>query len=98
MKRKQFLAALASFAAFPSLPRFAAAQAPNTWPNRPVTLVVPFAPGGVTDVSARVVARQLGKRLGGTFLIENRAGASGNIGTTQVARAAPDGYTFLCSE
>jgi len=72
----------------------AAAQAQD-WPARSIRLVVPFAPGGVTDTSARVVADRLGARLGQSVVVENRAGASGNIGTQQVAQSAPDGYTLL---
>jgi tripartite-type tricarboxylate transporter receptor subunit TctC len=73
-------------------PSFASAQ---SWPARPVTLVVPFPAGGAPDIVARFLAEALGEKLGQRFVVENRTGASGNIGALTVARAAPDGYTIM---
>jgi tripartite-type tricarboxylate transporter receptor subunit TctC len=65
------------------------------WPDKPVTLVVPFPPGGSTDLIARALAPRLQEKLGGSFITDNRAGATGTIGAGQVARTAPDGHTLL---
>lgn len=72
----------------------ASAQA---WPNRTITIIVPFPAGGTTDITARLIAAELTKSLGQQVIVENRAGANGNIGSAQVAKAAPDGYTLLMS-
>jgi tripartite-type tricarboxylate transporter receptor subunit TctC len=82
--------ALASLAALAAAPAFAQA-----YPAHQINLLVPWAPGGSTDILARIVAQQLFQSMGQPVIIENRTGASGNIGTAAVARAAPDGYTLL---
>jgi tripartite-type tricarboxylate transporter receptor subunit TctC len=67
----------------------------DTWPSKSVRIVVPSGPGGITDIVARIMAQRLSERLGQSFIIDNRAGAGGIIGTEVVAHAAPDGYTLL---
>jgi len=82
------LAGLALAMASPTLPQ-------SGFPARPVTMVVGFAPGGGTDIAARIIAKKLGEDVGQSVVVENRSGAGGNIATEQVARAAPDGHTLL---
>jgi tripartite-type tricarboxylate transporter receptor subunit TctC len=87
-------AALAAVATLAALTATAQAQAQD-WPNRPITLIVPFAPGGGVDASARLQALAMGEILGQTIVVENVGAAAGTVGTGRVAKAAPDGYTML---
>lgn len=79
------------------LPALAQGQSAAPWPNRPVRIVVPFAPGGSTDIVARILSQYLGERLGQPFPVENRPGAGATLASHQVAQAAPDGYTLVIS-
>jgi tripartite-type tricarboxylate transporter receptor subunit TctC len=87
--RHRLLAALAGIVAFA-----APAVAQDKWPSKPVTVIVPFAAGGNTDVLARLFAEKIGAALGANFVIENKAGAGGSVGLAQLAKSAPDGYTI----
>ena len=90
--RRNFLHLAASAAALPAVSRFAFAQA---YPSRSVRIIVPFPAGQATDTIARLMGQSLLERIGQPFVIENRTGAGGNIGTESVVRATPDGYTLL---
>ena len=92
LPRRNFLHLTAGAAALPALPRFALAQA---YPVGPVRIIVPYAPAGVGDITARLVGQWLLEQFGQTFVIENRPGAGANIGTEVVVHAAADGYTLL---
>ena len=92
LPRRQFLHLAAGAAALPAVSRIAWAQA---YPSRPVRIIVGFAAGGAADIVARLMGQWLSERLGQQFVIENRPGAGGNIGTEAVVRAPADGYTLL---
>lgn len=90
--RRALLATAAGAALLCALPSGAFAQA---WPTKPITIIVPFSAGGTTDILARIVGQALGTELGQTVVIENRAGAGGNVGGQAAARAPADGYTLF---
>lgn len=92
LNRRAVLTGAAAFGAISLLPRRAGA---DQWPTRPVKLVVPFAAGGTTDILARVVAAKVSEEFGQQFIVENKTGAGGNIAAEFVAKAEPDGYTFV---
>ncbi len=90
-------AGLASLAAALALAVPFITQAQGRWPEKPVTIVVPFPAGGSTDMVARALAQEMGHQLGQSFVVDNRPGATGTLGAGMVKRAAPDGYTLLVS-
>src|SRR5215510_13175582 len=92
LPRRKFLHLAAGAAALSTISRLAWAQA---YPTRPVRVIVPYAPGGPTDILGRLIAQSLSEHLGKQFYVENIGGAGGNVGMGQAARAAPDGYTIL---
>jgi tripartite-type tricarboxylate transporter receptor subunit TctC len=92
LPRRKFLHLALGAAALPAVSSITRAQ---TYPSRPVRIIVPFAPAGSSDIVARLVGQWLSERLGQPFVIENRPGGGGNIGTEAVVRASPDGYTLL---
>src|SRR5262245_36204791 len=91
--RRQFLHLAAGAAAMPAVSQLAWAQA--AYPTRPVRIIIGFPPGGPSDLAARLIGQWLSDRLGQPFIIENRPGASSNIGTEAVVKASADGYTLL---
>ena len=93
--RRQFLHLAAGAAALPALPRIARAQA---WPMRPVTIILPFAPGGGSDLATRIIGEHMSRTLGQQFVVQNIAGAGGTLGSTRAMRADPDGYTILTGQ
>ncbi|MBR0874250.1 tripartite tricarboxylate transporter substrate binding protein [Bradyrhizobium tropiciagri] len=92
--RRRFIAAGTAAAAMPLVSRGAAAQA---WPSRQIRMICSYPAGGQTDLLARAFGEYISKQVGQTVVVENKAGASGSIGAAEVARAAPDGHTILCS-
>src|SRR5215467_14239170 len=95
LPRRNFLHLAAGAAALPAVSRIARAQA---YPSRPITLIVPFAPGGGTDVAARIVGEHMTRTLGQQIVIQNVPGAGGTLGATRAMRAEPDGYTILMGQ
>src|SRR5688572_16261040 len=93
MRRRTFLTSVA--ATFAAAKMTAVPAQAQSYPSRPVTIIIPFAPGGGSDVVARAIAPLLGQKLGGTVVVENVSGAAGAIAATRVSRAAPDGHTLI---
>ncbi len=95
LNRRSFLAATLAVVSAPAAAQTSGQAAP--WPSKPIKLVVPYAPGGTTDVVARMVAEYLGQKLGQNIIVDNKPGKGAMVGTALVAKAAPDGYTLLMS-
>src|SRR6516165_9890112 len=95
LPRRTFLHLAVGAAVLPAVPRLARAQA---YPTRPVRIISGFPPGGSNDLYARLIAQWLSERLGQQFIVENRAGAGGNLGTETASKAAADGYTLLLAD
>jgi len=92
LKRRQFLILTAGIGALASVGATA-----DSYPSKPIRLIVPFAPGGSTDILARIIAEPLGKKLGQPVIIDNKGGAGGIVGTMEMIRSAPDGYTLVAA-
>ena len=92
LRRRQFLQLAATAAALPAMPRIACA---DTYPNRPVRIIVGFPPGSATDIDMRLIAAPLGQKLGQEVIVDNKPGAGSNLAAEAVSRATPDGYTLL---
>jgi tripartite-type tricarboxylate transporter receptor subunit TctC len=95
MKRRELIASLGTILAVWPLRVAAQTETAQTWPTHPVKLIVGFAPGGPTDLIARLVAQKLSEQTGKNFFVENVSGAGGNVGAVRAAKSSPDGYTFL---
>src|SRR5262245_222377 len=95
LPRRKFLHLTVGAAALPTISRIAWAQ---SYPTRPVTMIVPFAPGGGTDVAARIVGEHMARSLGQQIVIQNISGAGGTTGSTRAMRADADGYTILMGQ
>src|SRR6185369_11957078 len=89
---------LAQTIAVAMLATFTAGALAQSWPAKPVRFIVPYPPGGTSDILARTIGQKLGDALGQTIVVENKPGANGNVGAEFVAKAAPDGYTFLLAD
>lgn len=90
LKRRELLAAAAASVALPSF-----GQGKDNWPSKPIRIVVPYPPGGSSDIIARAISVPLADALKQTVIVENKAGANGNLGADFVAKSQPDGYTLL---
>src|SRR5580693_1038623 len=95
LRASTLISILASFGLLSATASWSAPAAAEDYPSRPVRLIIPFPPGGSNDVVGRIIADQLGAKLGQAIFVDNRAGAGGVVGTDLAAKSAPDGYTLL---